>query len=411
MPTDRYGLPLSTASAAAAEAYRQGVDALLAALPEPQRLLQQAIDADPGFALAWIALARCRWLEADVAGARVAAAQARERAAAATAREQGHVHALALAIEGRSADALAATREQLRQHPRDALVLAPMTGVFGLIGFSGRAGREDELHDELLALSPHYGDDAWFGAMQAFAECETGRLAAAQARIERSLSTWPHNAHGVHVRAHVLHERGDTQAELDMLLQWLPAYPRRGLMHCHLSWHAAMAALALGRSDEAWQICRDAVMPGAAWGPPLNVVTDAVSFVWRAGLAGAPGQADDWPRLLRHALQCFPRAGVAFADWHVAIACSAAGDRASWQRLQGEVLQAMAAGQLPAGEVLPLLMEGFAAFAAGDAPTAVARLEAAAPQLVRIGGSRAQRELVAHTLHAARRQLGQADMA
>ena len=52
MPTDRYGLPLTVASEAAAAAYRDGIDLLLAAWPGAADHLDRAIAADPEFALA-----------------------------------------------------------------------------------------------------------------------------------------------------------------------------------------------------------------------------------------------------------------------------------------------------------------------------------------------------------------------
>src|SRR5258708_5417796 len=101
MLTDRYGQPISTSSRAARDAYAAGVDCVLSAAHGDQGLLAQAIEADPDFALAHAALARARFLMADVAGARQSAARARELAAKATSREQGHVDALSLAIEGK----------------------------------------------------------------------------------------------------------------------------------------------------------------------------------------------------------------------------------------------------------------------------------------------------------------------
>ena len=41
---------------------------------------------------------------------------------------------------GKPVRSLAATRAHLAQFPRDAMVASPATGVFGLIGFSGRQG-------------------------------------------------------------------------------------------------------------------------------------------------------------------------------------------------------------------------------------------------------------------------------
>ena len=74
------------------------------------------------------------------------------------AREQSHVHALATVIDAGSVAGLAAAREHLATYPRDAMVLAPCTGVFGLIGFSGLAGREAELLALVEPLAEAYGD-------------------------------------------------------------------------------------------------------------------------------------------------------------------------------------------------------------------------------------------------------------
>jgi len=58
-------------------------------------------------------------------------------------------------------------------------------------------------------------------------------------------------------------------------------------------------------------------------------------------------------------------------------------------------------GCLLSGPALPLVAEGFGAFARGDWSAAIDRLAPAADQFVRIGGSRAQRDLFENTLLAA----------
>jgi hypothetical protein len=92
---------------------------------------------------------------------------------------------------------------------------------------------------------------------------------------------------------------------------------------------------------------------------------------------------------------------VTFADVHVALACAATGDEANLGRLADELSARLAAGRLPAGEVVLLLVRGLAAYARGDWNAAVADLERALPDTVRIGGSRAQRDVVENTLLAA----------
>lgn len=411
MLEDRYGFQLTTKSASARDAYVAGAHAVLGAVAGPVRHLEAALEADPGFALAHVALARAHFQIAQVPEARASAAKARELAASASPREQSHVHALALAIEGKSVEALQATRAHLEKWPRDAMALAPATGVFGLVGFSGRQEREVELYELLRALAPAYGADWWFDMALAFAACETGRLDEALDLIERSMAANPASGHGAHVKAHVLYERGEHRAALEFLESWLPGYDRQGLLHCHLSWHVAIAALALGRAGPAWAAYWKAVHPGGSWGPPLNVVSDAASFLWRAQLAGEACRASEWQEVSDYAQRTFPKAGVAFADVHRALGLAASGDAAGLGGMVRELRERLAAGSLPAGRVVPQLAEGFGAFAAGEWARAAELLGKALPEAVRIGGSRAQRDLVVRTLAAAHRRNGRQDAA
>ena len=66
-----------------------------------------------------------------------------------------------------------------------------------------------------------------------------------------------------------------------------------------------------------------------------------------------------------------------------------------------EAREALAAGRLSAGEVLPRLLEALGAFARGDWARVIERLEPVAGDLVRVSGSLAQRDVFEHTLLAA----------
>lgn len=417
MLTDRYGLQVSTSSSAARDAYVAGCDCVLSAAPGGEAHLAGAVEADPGFAAGHAALARAHFIVANVAEARKSAARARELVGSASLREKSHVDALCLAIEGRPVDALEATRAHLASWPRDAMVAAPATGVFGLIGFSGRQGREPEQLALLDQLEPHLGGDWWFDSVRAFALEECGRLAEAQALIEHSMALNPRNAHGAHIKAHVHYELGEDAEALAYLDRWMPAYPRHALLHCHLSWHVAMFSLACGDVAKAWRVYEAQVHPGGSkdepasgsWGPAINTVTDAVSFLWRAELAGQSKRDDLWTSVLDYALASFPKPGIAFVDVHAGIArARAGGDVAGFV---GELRERDAAGRLPAGSVVYRLVEGFEAHAAGATGRAIEILEAALPETVRIGGSRAQRDIAEYTLLAAYLKEGRADAA
>jgi hypothetical protein len=399
---DQYGLPLSTTSAAARDAYIEGTNLLLNAGAGPQRAYERAIAADRAFALAHAGRARALFLAARIPEARNAAAEARALASRLPQRERINAEVVFLTVEGAAPQAYALAREHLKGHPRDAMVLAPCTGVFGLIGFSGRKGRELELLELMESLAPYYGDDSWFLGQLAFAKVEAGDTAGARSPIERAVALDPKSAHNAHVQAHVHYEAGERETGLAGLRQWLGGYPREGLLHCHLNWHVALWQLELGDREGALQTYTSGVHPGGSWGPPINTLTDAVSFLWRAELAGVPRDAERWRQVSAYGGQHFPKTGLAFADVHRALAYAASADSAALANLVAELNEREAAGKLLAGPIVPALARAFEACARDEWQTVAALIGPYVGEHERIGGSRAQRDLIELTLRAAR---------
>ena len=392
MLTDRYGNRLTSTSPEARDAYVAAVDLLLSANPGAEPAFRRAIACDPELAVAHAGLGRALQIEARPAEARAAAACALALTSGLSARERGHVETLGLLINGKSAEALAAARTHLDDYPRDAMVLAPCTSVFGLIGFSGRAGREQELLALLDSLATAYGEeDWWFLCVHAFAQVECGHIDAALSNIERSLARHPRNAHAAHIRAHVYYESGEREPGLAYLREWWSSYPKASQLHCHLAWHIALWELELGRPARAWEVFHAHLKPGASWGPPINTLTDSVSFLFRAELLGEERKAELWRDLSAYAGQTFPSPGVTFADVHGALAHALAGDSEALQRLER-------AARGPAADMVGCLARAFGALTREAWSDAAADLWSVAATHERIGGSRAQRDLIEYAL-------------
>jgi hypothetical protein len=408
MRADRYGLPVSTTSAPALDAYVEGVDRLLSANAGAEASFDRAIAADPTLALAHAGRARSLQLQGRMGDAREVAGRARALVAGVTARERAHVEALAIAVEGDAPRALAAIREHVAEFPRDAMVLSPATGVYGLIGFSGRQDRNEALVALLEPLAQAYGDDWWFLSAHGFALTEAQGWEAGAPLIERSLALAPRNAHGAHAWAHVLYERGDERDGAAFVDAWLPDYPRDAQLHCHLSWHLALFELAQGRGDRAREIYIESIRPGTALSPSLPVLADSASLLWRSELAGAERRAEHWKDVASYARRVFPKIGIGFADAHCAVAYAAAGDGEALERWIAQLRRADAEGRLLSGSALPMVADGFGAFARGDYDGAIRVLAPAVDHFVRIGGSRAQRDLFENTLLAAYWRSGRA---
>lgn len=398
METDRYGLALSTRSAAAAAAYRDAVDLMLSAWPGAAARLEDAIAADPDFALAHIARARAHQGAAQIAEAKAAAERARNAAAAASPRERGHVEAIALVVDGKPAMALSRALAHLDAYPRDALVLTLPLGAFGLFAFSGRADHDAARVALCEKHARYYGDDWWFLTYLGWSHIEAGSTGAGRQLVERALERRRANANGMHALAHALVEQGDGATGAASLDAWLPGYDRAGPLHGHLSWHRALIALDAGDTALASAIYADAIAPDVAKSPPLNVYTDAAALLWRMMLLDAAPAPALWRAVAAYGEVRFPRAGMHFADMHHALVGGALQDWPGIETRLAEIETLLAAGKLPQGTVIPALYRGLAAFAAGDLQTTIRILDPLLPEVVRVGGSHAQRELVEDTL-------------
>lgn len=277
---DRYGLPLSTSSPEAASAYREGVDLMLAGWTGTAETLERAIAADPDFALAHIARGRLHGFYQQGDLARQKAALARELVATrGTERERSHVETLALAIEGRLPEAIAATMKHVEAWPRDALVLSLPLGAFGLFAFSGMADHDRARQELCERVAHHYGEDWWFLTMYGWAMTENGNVGRGRGITERGFDLRRQNAHAAHAVLHAMFEDGSIEAADRLVDDWIPSYDRAGILHGHIRWHQALGALEHGDAARALAIYADVLQPQATQAPPLNVVTDAASLL------------------------------------------------------------------------------------------------------------------------------------
>lgn len=402
--SDRYGNALSTTVPAARDAYDRGMHLFLGAEYGAVDAFAQAVSADPDFALGYAGCARAAMMAGDMPGARAAFAEAEALAPYGTARERAHIGVLGLLFAGRPAACREAVRAHVRDHPRDALIAQLCTNVFGLIGFSGEIEREADLLAFTEALLPEYGEDWWMQSMHALSLCETGHLDASATLMERSLATNPRNANGAHFKAHRLYEEGRTAEGRAYLAAWLPDYDGRSVLHGHLSWHGALWALHDGDAAAMWDAVDAGIGPGSSKGLPINVLTDTAALLFRAELAGIAVDPERWRALSAYALRHFPEPGQSFADIHAALAHAMAGDGAPLARI-AETATGFA------GDLVRPVARAWGAIARADWEGARADLAGVMDSAVRLGGSRAQRDLLDLTYAHVLLRLGRADAA
>ena len=405
MLKDRYDNPLTTSSDAVRDEYVAALDLLLEGQAGVRERFAALTQLAPDFALGWVGLARACHYTSDMAAAGQAIGRARALTSQVTDREASHIAAMDLMLAGKTAEAYTAIRAHVAEYPRDAMIAQTCSSVFGLIGFSGQPGREAEMLAFNAALLSHFGRDWWAISQYAFALCETGNLSEADKQIDIAMAMNPANAHGAHVRSHVSYELGHTDAGRAYLSEWLRGYDRSGIMFTHLNWHEALWALEQGDIDAMWRQVDAAVAPEAeTGGPAINVLTDTVAILHRAGLAGVEVSPKRWTRVSDFALQAFPKTGNAFIDIHAALAHAMAGRQDALE----QIIENPAG---PARDLVPDLASGFRAVVRADWPEASKLMMRAMSDLARVGGSRAQRDIVEQTFLVALVQQGKADEA
>lgn len=408
---DRYGLTLTTSSPRAADLYSRGLDHALAAEAPGEDCFREAREEDPGFALAHIAEARLLQFRGKMAEAQAGMSRAQHLASSATSREQAHIACLSTAISGDSNAALAAVRAHVLEHPRDAFVLSQACGVYGLIGFSGRLERNDE---QLAILEPHigaYGDDWWFLSQIAFSYNELFRHEEARLATERSLALYERNGHASHAMAHIQYETGDASGGAEFMRHWLVGYAPANQLYVHNHWHLALFELAAGNFDRVIDLYDRVIRPEVSTSPALGTIADAAALLWRCTLTERPASELPWEALSSWAKETFPRPGMTWADAHCMITWAATNDADRLAQLVSELRARVEQGKVYAGPMLPALGEAFQSFAAGDWSRAADRFDALQGEVIRLGGSHAQRDVFEETRIEANARAGRLERA
>ncbi len=399
---DRYGLPLSTPSAGAAEHYQNGMDRLLAYGAGAEQAFAAAVEADPGFALAHAGRALFALFQGDGATAKIAVERARTLAAGTTRRERQHVEALVTIVGGEGARGLGLIEEHVKEFPRDALLVNQAASTIGL---SGRADREQYRVAFVERLASDYGEDWWFQSALGFGYHEVGRYAESRRLSELSLRQYPGNANASHNIAHVCYETVDNAGGIATLSKWLEGYDRLAPFHCHLAWHLALFELQSGRPDEALAIYERDI--AGSTNPRLAMI-DGTALLWRFGLYEFPTGPLPWRHLADLAARV-TRPGFVFGDIHAALAYASIGDAAAISALIAGLEALDARGHPIARAVVLPLVRGTVAYASGDYAGALDHLEPVDGQIHRVGGSHAQWELFEETMVACQLRLGRVD--
>ena len=395
---DRFGMALSTSSAAAANTLDEGMDRLLSQNYGPDLKFQEAIELDEGFALAHGCLAYWYQQRALPEEAKKTMVRAQGMTSGITRRERQLIETISLWIFGRGSDSIALIKEHLSEFPQERLLLRLAHRLY-MLGCSG-AGSPNfppEYLSLLQSVEAHCTEDWAFWAEYAFAHHETGQLDIAMELAQRSLDMNPSNAVACHSMTHVHFERGDASSGEDFLSSWLQGFDAPASSYVHLSWHLALFEMAQGKYQETLDRYERYIRPSVI-ADSMAALNDSASLLWRLQIYSDVPSPKPWDEVLKIAVPAAGGPGAAFRDAHAALAFAGSGDYEAMGQMTSRLQDSAEKGDSFAKEVILPLIQGIEAFAKENYTESVRLMEPVFPQLVRIGGSHAQREVFEDTM-------------
>ncbi len=410
MQKDRQENALPGASAEAAELLDEAVSAFSLYRGDPMTLTDLAIAAAPDFTLAMVFKGYLLALATEPA----AAAGARDvldqlRAMPRDERTSSHAAALRLLLDGQWTQAADALAQHSLVYTRDFIALH----VGHLLDFY--RANATSLRDRVGRALVHWSEDvpgySLLLGMHAFGLEETRDFARAEETGRRAVALQPLDVWAHHAVTHVFEMQGRRIDGIDWMIARYPYWSGDdNFFRGHNWWHRALFHLDAEQIGDVLTLYDGPIRSGRS--PTALDLVDASALLWRVHLGGHD-VGDRWIEVAQawdaHAdARLYP-----FNDWHAAMVYLGADRLADVERLLArfrdntDATDAAAWGR----ELAVPLIEGFTAFWRGEYDTAIVRLTGLRRITDRLGGSNAQRDVIAWTLTEAALRAGERDLA
>jgi tetratricopeptide (TPR) repeat protein len=397
-PKDCQDHELTGATVDAARGVDEAVRAYVLSYGDPVGYLNAALEAAPACTIAVLMKGWVNALSNDPLGIAAALKIVDEaRVMSCNPREQAHAAALSLSTHGRWDEAVAILDRHLMDDPLD--LLAHQVAL-RLDGFQGRfhlgAARSARALPQWSKSTPGYG---MLRSFYGFGLEELGDYAQAEdvsreaAELE-PFGYWPH-----HAVSHVLEMTGRPEEGLRWMEQRRPLWStEKHSTRSHIWWHKALFHVELGQHAEALTLYETEILPTLR--PVGTSLCNGSALLWRLEIMGC--EADRHWHALAGLWEGRATGRIsAFNDIHAAMTFLRTGQRSAFEVLVGEMRRsARESGCLAIAyaEVAVPIVEALDRFTNGDYAAAVETLLPVRQELWRMGGSKAQRDVVEWTL-------------
>ena len=402
MLNDIHGLPVSTASAQAASDFDRSLRGYLMYRADTPEHLARCIAADPEFALAHCTkgyFVMLTYKQANVPVAAAAAQTARLLAADATPRERQHVAALEAWIAGDLERMLALWEDILADHPTD--VLAFRMAHFNYLWL----GRPQAMRSSVERLSANWSPDlAGYGtllACHAFACEECGDYANGGAGGARVRGHRPGQPLGHPRGGPCVGDAGPARGRHRLSRRAGATLDRRQQLAHHLWWHRALFHLERCEFDAVLELYdkrfRNLTSALTQAQPDLYIdIQNAASMLFRLEQQGVD-VGGRWIEIADKAEQRIGDCLSAFTLPHWVMALAAVGRDTAAQKMIAAMREFGRSAQALApivGHIAVPVAQAICAHRRGDFSRVVDLMKPIHGDMVGLGGSHAQREVL-----------------
>jgi tetratricopeptide (TPR) repeat protein len=398
---DARGVAVSTSSAAALDHFETALTQFHSYTGDPLATMQQALQADPDFALAHLFNAFAMYTASEqryLPAVRESIAKATALKPRMNSRERDLLDAAELLVDGKWREASRAFDSILVDNPHDALAIQ----TAHLMDFF--QGDALNLRNRISRVLPHWSEQtpsySYILGMHAFGLEECYQYPEAERAARRALELQPRDGWAVHAVTHVMEMQGRIAEGIEWLQSRESDWAPDNMFAPHNWWHLALFNMDVGNFDAALNLFDQKLI-----GPQSDmilVLIDATALLWRLQLEGVDvgdrfeHVADIWKAKLDEEAGYY-----AFNDVHAMMSFAATGRTGEIARLRRAMRNAAKGDQSNAAmtrEVGVPLADGILSFANKRYAEAMQTIEPVRDIAGFFGGSHAQRDLLTLTM-------------
>ncbi|RUS88885.1 hypothetical protein EGW08_003324 [Elysia chlorotica] len=213
----------------------------------------------------------------------------------------------------------------------------------------------------------------------------------------KALDINPRDAWSTHALCHVMEMTGRQQEGIHMMKDTDQFWTTCGMLACHNYWHWALYYIEIGDYESALSIFDEHMARLAKASQQMLDVVDVASLLFRLQMEGV-NVGDRWDTVYDYCKSHLHDHLLVFNDLHILLACLGSGHKQAAQELMDSIQTFVKEGQGHnrdvSADVGQALLQAFVAYDDGDFAGTVELLSPVRYQVVTIGGSHAQRDLI-----------------